>query len=168
MALPLLLILHLGRLFPIAVAAGTALARFVADNPKIIGSTLSIEAISAAIQSYVATEKEKINVVNEIGKENPQLRADLFKNVFYPDTNIVSNIIPYLVLLLIIYYFLKNENNCSQSLTQYKDIRFTYGYFWYCIFCCRTMFYERLVCLCNIFIIRPLYYTYKIFKNQRK
>ena len=107
MALPLLLILHLGRLFPIAVAAGTALARFVADNPKIIGSTLSIEAISAAIQSYVATEKEKINVVNEIGKENPQLRADLFKNVFYPDTNIVSNIIPYLVLLLIIYYLLK-------------------------------------------------------------
>ena len=107
MALPLLLILHLGRLFPIAVAAGTALARFVADNPKIIGSTLSIEAISAAIQSYVATEKEKIDVVNEIGKENPQLRADLFKNVFYPDTNIVSNIIPYLVLLLIIYYFLK-------------------------------------------------------------
>jgi len=107
MALPLLLILHLGRLFPIAVAAGTALARFVADNPKIIGSTLSIEAISAAIQSYVATEKEKINVVNEIGKENPQLRADLFKNVFYPDTNIVSNIIPYLVLLLIIYFILK-------------------------------------------------------------
>ena len=107
MALPLLLILHLGRLFPIAVAAGTALARFVADNPKIIGSTLSIEAISAAIQSYVATEKEKINVVNEIGKENPQLRADLFKNVFYPDTNIVSNIIPYLVLLIIVYYILK-------------------------------------------------------------
>ena len=107
MALPLLLILHLGRLFPIAVAAGTALARFVADNPKIIGSTLSIEAISAAIQSYVATEKEKINVVNEIGKENPQLRADLFKNVFYPYTNIVSNIIPYLVLLLIIYFILK-------------------------------------------------------------
>ena len=107
MALPLLLILHLGRLFPIAVAAGTALARFVADNPKIIGSTLSIEAISAAIQSYVATEKEKIDVVNEIGKENPQLRADLFKNVFYPDTNIVSNIIPYLVLLLIIYFILK-------------------------------------------------------------
>ena len=107
MALPLLLILHLGRLFPIAVAAGTALARFVADNPKIIGSTLSIEAISAAIQSYVATEKEKIDVVNEIGKENPQLRADLFKNIFSPNMNIVFNILPYLVAFLIIYYFLK-------------------------------------------------------------
>jgi len=45
--------------------------------------------------------------VNEIGKENPQLRADLFKNVFFPDTNIISNILPYLVLLIIIYYFLK-------------------------------------------------------------
>ena len=107
MALPLLLIFHAGRIIPIAVGIGTALARFVAKNPKIIGSTLSIEAISSVIQSYVSTEKEKIDVVNEIGKENPQLRADLFKNVFFPDTNIVSNIIPYLVVALIIYYFLK-------------------------------------------------------------
>jgi len=45
--------------------------------------------------------------VNEIGKENPQLRADLLKNVFSPDANIVSKIVPYLVLLVIIYYFLK-------------------------------------------------------------
>ena len=107
MALPLLLILHLGRIIPIAIGAGTALARFVAKNPRIIGSTLSIEAISSAIQSYVATEKEKIAVVDEIGKENPQLRADLLKNIFSPNTNIMSNIFPYLVALLIIYYFLK-------------------------------------------------------------
>ena len=107
MALPLLLIFHLGRIIPIAIGAGTALARFVAENPKIIGTTISIDAISSAIQSYLVTEKEKINVVNEIGKENPQLRADLFKNVFFPDTNIISNIIPYLVLFIIIYYFLK-------------------------------------------------------------
>jgi len=107
MALPLLLILHLGRIIPIAVAAGTALARFVAKNPLIIGSTLSIEAISSAIQSYVATEKEKIDVVNEIGKENPQLREDLFKNVFSPDTNIISNIVPYLLVALIIYYIIR-------------------------------------------------------------
>ena len=106
MALPLLLI-YAGRVIPIAIGIGTALARFVAKNPKIIGTTLSLEAISAAIQSYVTSEKEKIDVVNEIGKQNPQLRADLFKNVFYPDTNIVSNIIPYLVLLIIIYYFLR-------------------------------------------------------------
>jgi len=107
MVLPVFFILNAGRIISIAIGAGTALARFAAKNPKIIGTTISIEAISSAIQSYVATEKEKIDVVNEIGKENPQLRADLFKNVFYPDTNIVSNIIPYLVLLIIIYYFLK-------------------------------------------------------------
>jgi len=107
MALPLLLILHLGRIIPIAVAAGTALARFVAKNPRIIGSTLSIEAISSAVQSYDTTEKEKIDLVNDIGKENPQLRADLYKNIFYPDTNIVSNIILYLVLLIIIYYIFR-------------------------------------------------------------
>jgi len=107
MVLPLFFIANAGRIIQIAVGAGTALARFVAENPKIIGTTLSIEAISAAIQSYLASEKEKIDVVNEIGKENPQLRADLLKNVFFPDTNIISNIVPYLVVAIIIYYFLK-------------------------------------------------------------
>ena len=107
MVLPVFFILNAGRIFPIAIGIGTAIARFVAKNPKIIGTTLSVEAISSAIQSYVATEKEKIDVVTEIGKENPQLRYDLFKNIFFPDTNIVSNIIPYLVLLIIVYYILK-------------------------------------------------------------
>ena len=107
MVLPVFFILNGGRIVSIAVGIGTALARFVAENPKIIGSTLSIEAISSAIQSYVATEKEKIDVVNEIGKDNPQLRYDLFKNVFSSDNNILSNIFPYLVLLIIIYYILR-------------------------------------------------------------
>ena len=107
MVLPVFFILNAGRIISIAIGAGTALARFVAKNPRVIGSTVSIEAISAAIQSYLATEKEKIDVVNEIGKENPQLRADLFKNVFYPNNNIISNIVPYLVLFIIIYYILK-------------------------------------------------------------
>ena len=107
MALPLLLIFQAGRIFPIAVAVGSALARFVAKNPKIIGTTISIEAISSAIQSYVTTEQEKIDVVNEIGKQNPQLRDDIFKNMFFSNTNIVSNILPYLVILLIVYYILR-------------------------------------------------------------
>jgi len=107
MALPLLLIFQAGRIFPIAVAVGSALARFVAKNPKIIGTTISIEAISSAIQSYVTTEQEKIDVVNEIGKQNPQLRDDIFKNMFFSNSNILSNILPYLVVLLIIYYLLK-------------------------------------------------------------
>ena len=107
MALPVFFILNAGRIISIAIGAGTALARFVAKNPKIVGSTLSIEAISSAIQSYVTTEKEKIDVINEIGKENPQLKFDILKNMFFSGTNIVSNILPYLVILLIVYYFLK-------------------------------------------------------------
>jgi len=107
MALPLFFILNAGRIVPIVVGIGTALARFVTKNPRIIGTTLSLEAISAAIQSYTTTEKEKIDLVNEIGKENPQLQYDLLKNVFYPDTNIISNIAPYLVIALIIYLILR-------------------------------------------------------------
>jgi len=107
MVLPVFFILNVGRIIQIAVGAGTALARFVAKNPKIIGTTLSIEAISSAIQSYVTSEKEKIAIVDEIGKENPQLRYDLFKNIFFSNNNIISNIIPFLLVALIIYYFLK-------------------------------------------------------------
>jgi len=107
MVLPVFFILNAGRIIQIAVGAGTALAGFIAKNPRIIGTTLSLEAISSAIQSFTTTEKEKIDIVNEIGKENPQLRADLFKNIFYSSNNIIPNIVPYLVLFIIIYYFLK-------------------------------------------------------------
>ena len=107
MALPLLLIFNAGRIISIVVRAGTALARFAAKNPKVIGTAVSLEAISSAIQSYNTTEKEKIDIVNEIGKQNPQIRDDIFKNMFYPNTNILSNIAFYLVLLVIIYYLLK-------------------------------------------------------------
>jgi len=107
MALPLLLIFNAGRIISVVVRAGTALARFVAKNPKIIGTTISIEAISSAITSHEATEKEKIDILDEIGKENPQLKYDILKNMFFSDTNLLSNIVPYLVVALIIYYFLK-------------------------------------------------------------
>ena len=107
MVLPLFFISYAGRIIPIAAGIGTALFRFVAKNPKILGGTISVQAISAAIQSHEGTEKEKIQIVNEIGKENPQLRHDLFKNVFYSNANIVSNILPYLFIFLIAYYLLK-------------------------------------------------------------
>jgi len=107
MVLPVFFIANLGRIIPIVIGIGTALARFVAKNPKIIGATLSIQAISDAIQSHEASEKEKIQILDEIGKENPQLKYDILKNMFFSNTNMVSNILPYLVLLLIIYYFLK-------------------------------------------------------------
>ena len=107
MVLPVFFIMNAGRIIPIVVGIGTALARFVAKNPKIIGSTISIQAISSAILSHEATEKEKIDIVDEIGKENPQLKYDLLKNMFFSNANIVPKIVPYLVVALIIYYFLK-------------------------------------------------------------
>ena len=107
MVLPVFFILNAGRIIQIAVGAGTALAGFITKNPKIIGSVLSIQAISSAIQSHEVTEKEKIQIIDEIGKENPQIRYDILKNMFFSDTNIVSNILPYLVILIIVYYILK-------------------------------------------------------------
>jgi len=107
MVLPVFFIANMGRIIPIAVGIGTALAHFIAKNPKVIGSTLSIEAISSAIQSYVTTEKEKIAIVDEIGKENPQLKYDILKNMFFSDTSLLSNIVPYLVVALIIYFILR-------------------------------------------------------------
>jgi len=107
MVLPVFFIANLGRIIPIAVGIGTALARFVAKNPKIIGTTISIDAISSAILSHEATEKEKIQILDEIGKENPQLKYDILKNMFFSNTNIVSNIVPYLVVAIIIYYILR-------------------------------------------------------------
>jgi len=107
MVLPIFFISFASRIFPIVVRVGSALSRFVLKNPKIIGSTMSIQAVSAAIQSHESTEKEKIDIVNEIGKGNPQLRYDLYRNIFYSHTDIVSNILPYLVILLIIYIMLK-------------------------------------------------------------
>ena len=103
MVLPVFFITNMGRIIPIVAGIGSALFGFVAKNPKIIGATVSLQAISSAIQSFGATQKEKIEIVKDIGKENPQLRYDLYRNIFYPNTNIVSNILPYVVVFLIIY-----------------------------------------------------------------
>ena len=103
MVLPVFFLANMGRIIPIVAGIGTALFRFMAKNPKIIGATVSLQAISDAIKSLGATEKEKIDIVNDIGKENPQLRYDLYRHIFYPNTNIVSNILPYVVVFLIIY-----------------------------------------------------------------
>ena len=107
MALPLLLIFNAGRIIQVVVRAGTALARFVAKNPRVTGTTISIEAISSAIISHEASEKEKIQILDEIGKENPQLKYDILKNMFFSNTNLLSNIVPYLVVALIIYFIFR-------------------------------------------------------------
>ena len=103
MVLPVFFIANLGRIIPIFATIGTALFGFVAKNPKILGTTISIEAISSAIQSFGATEKEKIEIVKDIGKENPQLRYDLYRNIFYSHTDMISNIAPYLLVFVIVY-----------------------------------------------------------------
>ena len=107
MVLPVFFIANLGRIIPIFATIGTALFGFVAKNPKILGSIISLQAISSAIQSHESTEKEKIEIVNDIGKQNPQLRYDLYKNIFYPHTNLVSDIAPYLVAFLITYIIIR-------------------------------------------------------------
>ena len=109
MALPIVFLMYASRIIPIVVRVGSALSRFVVKNPKILGGTISIQAISSVIQSHEATEKEKIDIVNEIGKGNPQLREDLLKNIFRPNTDIIPNIIPYLVILLIIYLVIRKR-----------------------------------------------------------
>jgi len=103
MVLPVFFIANMGRIIPIVATIGTALFRFVMKNPKIIGTTISIQAVSSAIQSHEVSEKEKIDILNDIGKENPQLRYDLYRNIFYPHTDIVSNIVPYLLVFVIVY-----------------------------------------------------------------
>ena len=109
MVLPIVFLAYASRIIPIVVRVGSALSRFVVKNPKILGGTISIQAISSAIQSHEATEKEKIDIVNEIGKGNPQLREDLLKNIFRPNTDIIPNILPYLVILLIIYFIIRKR-----------------------------------------------------------
>ena len=107
MALPFFFLSYASRIIPIAAGIGTALFRFIVKNPKIIGGTISVQAISSAIQSHEATEKEKIDIVNDIGKENPQLRYDLYRNIFYPHTDMVSNIVPYLLVFVIVYLIMR-------------------------------------------------------------
>ena len=107
MALPFFFISYASRIIPIVATIGSALFSFVVKNPKIIGATVSLQAISSAIQSFQATEKEKIEIVNDIGKENPQLRYDLYRNIFYPRANLISDIAPYLVAFFIIYIIIR-------------------------------------------------------------
>jgi len=107
MALPFFFLSYASRIIPIVATIGTALLRFIVKNPKIIGTTVSVQAVSSAIQSHESTEKEKIDIVNDIGKENPQLRYDLYRNIFYPHTDMVSNIVPYLLVFVIVYLIMR-------------------------------------------------------------
>ena len=102
-----------GRILHIIVRAGTALSSFIARNPKILGSTISITSISNALSQREITEQEKIKILKEIEIRNPQAYNEIIaelgggKGLF--DINI-NKILPIIIILIIIYlYMSKNK-----------------------------------------------------------
>jgi len=113
MALPIIFLLG-SRIFPIIMRAGTALSSFVMRNPKILGTTISITAISNALNQREITEQEKIKILEEIKTINPQAHNEIIaalgggKGLFDIDIN---KILPIIIILIIIYlYMSKNKN----------------------------------------------------------
>ena len=114
MAFPIIYLLSAaGRIWPIIVRAGTALSSFIARNPKILGSTISITSISNALSQREITEQEKIKILKEIEIINPQAYNEIIaelgggKGLF--DINI-NKILPIIIILIIIYlYMSKNK-----------------------------------------------------------
>jgi len=102
-----------GRILQLIVRAGTALSSFIARNPKILGSTISITSISNALSQREITEQEKIKILKEIEIINPQAHNEIIaalgggKGLFDIDIN---KILPIIIILIIIYlYMSKNK-----------------------------------------------------------
>ena len=114
MAFPIIyLLLATGRILPIIVRAGTALSSFITRNPKILGSTISITAISNALSQREITEQEKIKILEEIKTINPQAHNEIIaalggKGLFNIDIN---KILPIIIILIIIYLYLSKNKN---------------------------------------------------------
>ena len=104
-----------GRILHLIVRAGTALSSFIARNPKILGSTISITAISNALSQREITEQEKIKILEEIKTINPQAHNEIIaalggggKGLFDIDIN---KILPIIIILIIIYLYLSKNKN---------------------------------------------------------
>ena len=115
MALPIIYLLSAtGRILHIIVRAGTALSSFIARNPKILGSTISITAISNALSQREITEQERIKILEEIKTINPQAHNEIIaalgggKGLFDIDIN---KILPIIIILIIIYLYLSKNKN---------------------------------------------------------
>jgi len=115
MAFPIIYLLSAtGRILHIIVRAGTALSSFIARNPKILGSTISITAISNALSQREITEQEKIKILEEIKTINPQAHNEIIaalgggKGLFDVDIN---KILPIIIILIIIYLYLSKNKN---------------------------------------------------------
>ena len=114
MAFPIIYLLSAaGRILPIVIEKGTALASLVLRNPKIVGTTISITAISNALSQREITEQEKIKILEEIKTINPQAHNEIIaalgggKGLFDIDIN---KILPIIIILIIIYlYMSKNK-----------------------------------------------------------
>ena len=65
MALPVFFILNAGRIISVGVGIGTALARFVAENPKIIAEITTNPNMS----------------IQEIFTKNPKIIGNILKNI---------------------------------------------------------------------------------------
>ena len=114
MAFPIIYLLSAaGRILPIVIEKGTALASFVIRNPKILGTTISITAISNALSQREITEREKIKILEEIKTINPQAHNEIIaalggKGLFNIDIN---KILPIIIILIIIYLYLSKNKN---------------------------------------------------------
>ena len=115
MAFPIIyLLLSTGRILPIVIRTGTALASFVIKNPKILGTTISITAISNALSQREITEQERIKILEEIKTINPQAHNEIIaalgggKGLFDIDIN---KILPIIIILIIIYLYLSKNKN---------------------------------------------------------
>ena len=119
MAFPIIYLLSAaGRILPLVIEKGTALAsfviRFVIRNPKISGTTISITAISNALSQREITEQEKIKILEEIKTINPQAHNEIIaalgggKGLFDIDIN---KILPIIIILIIIYLYLSKNKN---------------------------------------------------------
>ena len=92
MVLPVFFIANLGRIIPIFATIGTALFRFVVKNPKILGTTISIEAMADArqkkkeddvdIQKIIAEITANPNMsIQEIVMKNPKIIEKIMKSI---------------------------------------------------------------------------------------
>ena len=103
-----------GRILPIVIEKGTALASLVLRNPKIVGTTISITAISNALSQREITEQERIKILEEIKTINPQAHNEIIaalgggKGLFDVDIN---KILPIIIILIIIYLYLSKNKN---------------------------------------------------------
>ena len=109
MAIPLILLSVVGRILPITIRAGSALATFVAKNPMISGGVVSITAIINALNTKETTEQKKLEILKDIETANPAAHQEILKKLIEKSNFLgidTHNLGLYLLILCIIYLYL--------------------------------------------------------------